>query len=147
MLLLTSQNHQQKASFPTQITATSFPLYAMESPPLVVVSWHNCRYKWSDRKTTFTYFCQWVGGKNPIKHLLFSFETPKLQCFWILSQGPWIHFVHLTLSASTLYVPGTMQGIRDTIMTKWSLPLITKPGDVTDKNAELRHRGKRKTGR
>lgn len=58
-----------------------------------------------------------------------------------------LNFVHLTLSASTLYVPGTMQGIRDTMMTQLSPPLIAKPVDVADKRAELRARGKRKTGR
>lgn len=51
------------------------------------------------------------------------------------------------MSASTLYVPGTTQGIRDTKMTQWSPPLIAKPVDVADKKAELRARGKRKTGR
>ena len=40
-------------------------------------------------------------------------------------------------------MPGTTQGIRDTVMTQWSLALIAKPVDVTDKKAELRHRGHR----
>lgn len=87
------------------------------------------------------------GGWKEFHQILAIFLQDSWTPVFLNPEPGTLNFVHLTLSASTLYVPGTTQGIRDTKMTQWSPPLIAKPVDVADKKAELRARGKRKTGR
>lgn len=83
---------------------------------------------------TLTYFCQWVGGKNSTKHLLFFFKTPKLNVFKSRARG--LEFILLTLPPQP--APSMCQAPREvpggTVMTRLSPPLTAKPVDVTDKN-------------